>query len=313
MPNILERIAQEKDLTKSEHKLASLVLKDPAAILNENIKQLAQRAGVSEPTVFRFCKRFGADGFPSFKLVLSGLVAKEKGAKVESVRQGDTVEDIVFKVLGAARSSISETEKQLDVNAVARAIDLVSQARRIVLFSQGMSVFATDDFETRMLNLGFVCHSYHDRQSMCLCTPGLRSEDVVIALSATGRNLDILEAAKLVRNYSAFLIAITPYKSPLAEISSLVLPSCENIDISNDSIFHNRMSMMLIAQIIVGGVMLRRGIMLKEMKDKLAYVRTKSYLLDEDPKEAQLNTQNTAADDDTLRPGAPITEITWRY
>ena len=81
MPNILERIAQEKDLTKSEHKLASLVLKDPAAILNENIKQLAQRAGVSEPTVFRFCKRFGADGFPSFKLVLSGLVAKEKGEK----------------------------------------------------------------------------------------------------------------------------------------------------------------------------------------------------------------------------------------
>ncbi len=313
MANILERIAAETELTKSERKLANLVLKDPASIINENIAQLAKKAGVSEPTVFRFCKRFGADGFPSFKLVLSGLVSKESSSKVESVRQGDTVEDVIFKVLSAGRSSINETEKQLDSNVVAKAIDIVSQSRRIVLFSQGMSVFVTDDFESRLLNLGFICHSYHDRQSMCLCTPSLRSDDVVIAVSSTGRNLDILEAAKLVRNYGAFLITITPQKSPLADLSSLVLSSCENIDISNDSIFQNRMSMMLISQIVVGGVMLRRGMMLKEMKDKLVYVRSKSYLKDKETDETQEEITKSSDDDDTLRPGAPITEINWRY
>ena len=71
--NLLDRIAKETDLTKSERKLAAVILKDPASVINENIAQLAKRAAVSEPSVCRFCKRFGADGFPAFKLVLSAL------------------------------------------------------------------------------------------------------------------------------------------------------------------------------------------------------------------------------------------------
>ena len=76
--NILERIENETDLTKSERKLAQVILKDPAIVVNENIAQLAKRAQVSEPSVCRFCKRFGADGFPAFKLVLSAVVSANK-------------------------------------------------------------------------------------------------------------------------------------------------------------------------------------------------------------------------------------------
>ncbi|MGN0893489.1 MAG: transcriptional regulator HexR, partial [Succinivibrio sp.] len=64
MANILDRIAAETDLTKSERKLADIILKDPAAVVGENIAQLAKRAGVSDPSVCRFCRRFGANGFP---------------------------------------------------------------------------------------------------------------------------------------------------------------------------------------------------------------------------------------------------------
>ena len=112
--NILERIENETDLTKSERKLAQVILKDPAIVVNENIAQLAKRAQVSEPSVCRFCKRFGADGFPAFKLVLSAVVSANKVNRVEGVKQGDTVEDVVTKVISLGKNSLLKLEKNID-------------------------------------------------------------------------------------------------------------------------------------------------------------------------------------------------------
>ncbi len=63
------------ELKKSEAKVASVILKDPDAATRSSIAALAYAAGVSEPSVNRFCKRFGATGFPDFKLQLARSLA----------------------------------------------------------------------------------------------------------------------------------------------------------------------------------------------------------------------------------------------
>ena len=55
-------------LNKSESKVAEVILSDPDSATQSSIANLAKRAGVSEPSVNRFCKRFNAVGFPDFKL-----------------------------------------------------------------------------------------------------------------------------------------------------------------------------------------------------------------------------------------------------
>lgn len=172
--NILERIENETDLTKSERKLAQVILKDPAIVVNENIAQLAKRAQVSEPSVCRFCKRFGADGFPAFKLVLSAVVSANKVNRVEGVKQGDTVEDVVTKVISLGKNSLLKLEKNIDETMVAKVIDVVSQARRIVVLAQGLNTFVGVDFQNRMLNLGFATELYTDKQAMSLALATLR-------------------------------------------------------------------------------------------------------------------------------------------
>ena len=47
------------DLRKSERKVAEFVLKEPLGVIRMRIVDLAQRAGVSEPTVVRFCRAVG--------------------------------------------------------------------------------------------------------------------------------------------------------------------------------------------------------------------------------------------------------------
>ena len=71
--NIIELIRNSfNDLTKTERRIASVILEDPQRVLvAENIASLAERTNVSQPSVFRFCKRFGAKGFPDFKFALS--------------------------------------------------------------------------------------------------------------------------------------------------------------------------------------------------------------------------------------------------
>jgi len=70
--NLLTRLnAALPELSKSEIKVANAILTDPEAATRSSIAVLAAAAGVSEPSVNRFCKRFGASGFPDFKLQLA--------------------------------------------------------------------------------------------------------------------------------------------------------------------------------------------------------------------------------------------------
>ena len=72
MDNLLSSLSNAlPNLNKSEKKVAAVILEDPEAATRSSIALLARRADVSEPSVNRFCKRFGATGFPDFKLRLA--------------------------------------------------------------------------------------------------------------------------------------------------------------------------------------------------------------------------------------------------
>ena len=64
-----------EQLSRSERKVAAYVLGDAPAVLSMSIARVAQEASVSEPTVNRFCRTFGATGFPDFKLKLAQSLA----------------------------------------------------------------------------------------------------------------------------------------------------------------------------------------------------------------------------------------------
>ncbi len=63
-----DRIAGILDrLTPAERKVAGLVAADPAALPQTTLAALARAAGVSEPTVIRFCRALGLEGFADLR------------------------------------------------------------------------------------------------------------------------------------------------------------------------------------------------------------------------------------------------------
>ena len=58
-------------MTRAERKVAEAVLRSPYRLLRKSIGALAAEAGVSEPTVIRFCRTLKCRGFQDFKLQLA--------------------------------------------------------------------------------------------------------------------------------------------------------------------------------------------------------------------------------------------------
>ena len=77
--NILEKIANELDtFSKSERKVAEVILASPSTVIHASIAALAKQANISEPTVNRFCRRLDTKGYPDFKLHLAQMNILQK-------------------------------------------------------------------------------------------------------------------------------------------------------------------------------------------------------------------------------------------
>ena len=63
--------AELAGMTRAERKVARAVLRNPYRLLRKSIGALAAEAGVSEPTVIRFCRALDCKGFQDFKLQLA--------------------------------------------------------------------------------------------------------------------------------------------------------------------------------------------------------------------------------------------------
>ena len=66
--NILEKITNELDiLSKSERKVAEVILASPSTVIHSSIAALAKQANISEPTVNRFCRRLDTTAHRRYK------------------------------------------------------------------------------------------------------------------------------------------------------------------------------------------------------------------------------------------------------
>jgi RpiR family transcriptional regulator, carbohydrate utilization regulator len=118
--NILEVIRTLRQaLRKSERKVADLVLAQPRRLLTATLAETAVMAGVSQPTVIRFCFGIGCTGFQDLKLRLAHSLALGTPATHSVLLETDQPEAIVEKIFDYTISSLDWARHHLDKNALA--------------------------------------------------------------------------------------------------------------------------------------------------------------------------------------------------
>lgn len=130
--NILEKITQNKaSFSKSERKVADVILANPQTAIHSSIATLAKMSDVSEPTVNRFCRRLDTKGFPDFKLHLAQSLANGTPYVNRHVDENDGPEDYTNKVFESTMASLEVARQSVDVQVVNRVVDLLTQAQKI--------------------------------------------------------------------------------------------------------------------------------------------------------------------------------------
>ena len=123
-PNLIRRIADIRSkLRKSEAKVADYVLAQASDVINMRIADLAANADVSEPTVIRFCRAIGFDGFQSFKLQLAQQLVMGSVYTQFAVDDSDTVTDLRNKVFDSTVGSLLTVRDELDPDVLEKAIN----------------------------------------------------------------------------------------------------------------------------------------------------------------------------------------------
>lgn len=276
--NILEKITENDEVfSKSERKVADVILADPQSAIHSSIATLAKLADVSEPTVNRFCRRLDTKGYPDFKLHLAQSLANGTPYVNRHIDESDGTEEYTNKIFESTMAYLEVARQSIDVNTVNRVVDLLTQAQKIFFFGVGASASVAHDALNKFFRFNIPVIYFEDvvmqRMSCMNCT----EHDVVILISHTGRTKSIVEIAQIARSNDAIVVGITSAASPLANECNYVL----SLEVPEDTDMYmpmaSRVAQLTLIDVLATGFTLRRGNKfrenLKRVKDGLRGLR----------------------------------------
>ena len=257
---LLDSIRTQLDsLSKSERKVGQAVLRDPGLAISENITALAKNAQVSEPTVVRFCRAIGYDGWQEFKLKLAQALAVALPGADQSLTQSDLAADLVSKICSRSINALLDLRNNLDPDAIERALDLLARSRKIEFYGQGSSGIVAADAQHKFFRSGVPTVAYSDPHIHSIAASLLNKGDVVVAISQRGNSVALLRSVQLARKVGADVIALSPSGTPLADLATVLVPIDLHFHTDPYTPISGRLAYLVVIDILAVGLALRRG------------------------------------------------------
>ncbi|WP_084617072.1 MurR/RpiR family transcriptional regulator [Sinorhizobium arboris] len=211
-------------LSDSERRVALWMLKNVDLTIRQSMSAIAQATDVSDTTVLRMCRTAGFEGFTDLKLAL----AQEPRETTGDISGEPEASDLqaAGRLFRAMTQALNDTLGVLDEATFARALDLIANAKHILVGGVGGSGIVAQAFYQRCIRLGLRCDAPVDSQLQIMHAALTGPGDLVVAISYSGITSDpvlVLQEAKA-RGASALCITGNS-SSPLARLADVVLVS----------------------------------------------------------------------------------------
>ncbi|GIT21907.1 MAG: transcriptional regulator [Gammaproteobacteria bacterium] len=269
-PNLIRRIADnQQKLRKSEAKVASYVLANANDVIKMRIVDLAANSEVSEPTVIRFCRALGFDGFQSFKLQLAQQLGMGSVYTQFAVDDNDTVTDLRNKVFDTTVGSLLTVRGELNADVLEQAISTISNARRVEFYGFGASGSVAADAQHKFFRLQLSTAAYTDPHIQHMSAIALESDDVVVAISQSGETQALLQSVHLAREAGAKVIGLAPENTSLSKQCSIPIYVNMEEDLQSYTPVSSRIAHLVVIDVLATGVARHRKPLLKEHLKRL--------------------------------------------
>ncbi len=255
------------NLAPAERRVAQLLLADPHGFVRLPVGEMARLAGVSNPTVVRFCRSLGHRGLADFKLDMASALGngRHRGepfvhAQVDS---GDSLAQIIAKLTQGNARALTTFGQRANATAYQQAQRaLVASIRgraRIEFYGVGNSGIVANDAQHKFFRLGCNTVAYADGHLQIMAATLLGRKDTAVVISNSGRSRDLLDASRVARAQGATVIAITASDSPLAASARIVLAADHTESFDQYSPMVSRLLHLSIIDILATSVALALG------------------------------------------------------
>ena len=248
------------ELTKAEQKIANYILQNPTSVIHMTIAELAEQSTSAEATIFRFCHKLGFAGFQAMKMALAGDLYSPMKSFSQEINVNDSPQLITQKIFHNISEALQDTQKIINYADLERAINVLSQARKIDVYGFGGSGVIASDVYHRFMRFGMQINSFSDSHLQAASAALLKKGDVVIAVSHTGASIELLDSLAIAQKNKATIIALTSYaKSPITKYADICL-----IGLAKETRYRSEATASRVVHLAILDV-LYTGIMLKKM------------------------------------------------
>lgn len=268
--NIIKAIETNIDvLRKSERKVADYVLGQATTVIHMRIVDLAREADVSEPTVVRFCRAIGCVGFQDFKVLLAQHASQNAQYQDFSLHESDSAKDYTIKVFDSTMDTLKRVRDSIDIDSIEQAVAALMLARRVEFYGFGASSPVATDAQHKFFRLQIPSSAYSDPHIQAMSAMSLNTDDVVVAISQSGRTQALIDAMSLVKESGATVIGLAPSNTPVAQQCDIAV----HIDVEENTESYtplpSRMAHMVVIDILAVGVSKGKGPDINEHLRKL--------------------------------------------
>ena len=256
---------READFSATEKRIAAYILKNAGRMPDMTISEVARECQTSKSTVVKLCK---AAGFKGYKDLCGQLrVEQAIGERTEAEREayegfhpGLTAAQIAQLTFREELRSLQDTAELLDDKAIERAVELLLEADKVMLFGVGGSAVAALDMYNKLSRVGLNARFSLDVHCQLLETSAMTERSVALVFSFNGRTKDMLEACELSREMGAKVISVTRYgKNPVGEASDVRLCVASNESLRRVTAMSSRLSTMSMVDVLFTCLASRMG------------------------------------------------------
>lgn len=222
--SLLQRVlAALPEIGAAERRVADFVRTSPSEVIRMSMARLSEVCSVSDPTIIRFCRRLGFEGYQEFKLQLAQSLVPSAPFAYEQIVSGDSIENVVRKTCRNSLNAVQRLLEDLKPKQVEEAAQLLRAATWIGIYATGISEVTALDAEHKFQRLGLRCQALLGPKKQWMHAESARPGEVSLIFSQSGHTKQMVEVAVATRSGGGRVVSVAADDSPLARVSDVVI------------------------------------------------------------------------------------------
>jgi len=235
------------DLTSAERRIAREVLAEPTLLAFGTVSDLARRVGTSRPTIVRFAKKLGFDGYAQLQRHVRSDLSHRLARPSERIRHDGDQAPPIRIAIGNALASVFKAVEGERLSALARPL---VQAGQVWILSGETSQAGARALYSKLSMVRSGVHLLDERTfGMDSCDAG--PHDVAVVMDFFRYRRQVVDAARVLAQEGIGVVAITD--SPLSPLAELADIWCE-IEVPAVGPFDSSVPAVAIAELLVARV-----------------------------------------------------------